>query len=460
MILNRAAAALLLAALAALPAYAEEPRDAATALAEGTQEEPCAAETESAKRIQCLRKRHDSSSLYLLGMAFRTGGGVKADQDQALRLLRKASRKGSAAASLELALIYRGPRKDGKDADDLALGYAETSCEQQSPDGCTLYGSMLMETSPSENAEEAAEAFTMASSRGSGEAFLHLGRMTLLGLAGDGKMTAEELFLAAERRGITEASLRLGEIYRDGLTVPQNYQLAAEEFRKAAEKGNDEAMNDLAVLYTYGLGVEQSYSKARELYEKAVGLGSADAMNNLAMLYQYGFGVRKSYPMAARLLESAARQGSAQAFYNLALMRIRGQNYDRDEDQAFDLMSEAAKRNHPEAASNLGWMYWNGVGTTVNRRLGCRWWDNAVIAGNDTARENLTRLCRDVDLSSSAKGKAPENKREASGSPRASRKGRAGESPLRRESVRIRTLRPRAPRRPGGWRCRPQAPSP
>ena len=39
MILNRAAAALLLAALAALPAYAEEPRDAATALAEGTQEE-------------------------------------------------------------------------------------------------------------------------------------------------------------------------------------------------------------------------------------------------------------------------------------------------------------------------------------------------------------------------------------------------------------------------------------
>ena len=109
MILNRAAAALLLAALAALPAYAEEPRDAATALAEGTQEEPCAAETESAKRIQCLRKRHDSSSLYLLGMAFRTGGGVKADQDQALRLLRKASRKGSAAASLELALIYRGP---------------------------------------------------------------------------------------------------------------------------------------------------------------------------------------------------------------------------------------------------------------------------------------------------------------------------------------------------------------
>ena len=65
MILNRAAAALLLAALAALPAYAEEPRDAATALAEGTQEEPCAAETESAKRIQCLRKRHDSSSLYV-----------------------------------------------------------------------------------------------------------------------------------------------------------------------------------------------------------------------------------------------------------------------------------------------------------------------------------------------------------------------------------------------------------
>ena len=164
-------------------------------------------------------------------------------------------------------------------------------------------------------------------------------------------------------------------------------------------------MNDLAVLYTYGLGVEQSYSKARELYEKAVGLGSADAMNNLALLYQYGFGVRKDYRMTARLLESAARQGNAQALYNLAIMRIRGQYYDRDEGQAFDLMSEAAKRGHPEAAADLGWMYWNGAGTQVNRRLGCRWWDNAVIAGNDTAKENLRRLCKDVNLSEPAVGR-------------------------------------------------------
>ena len=395
--------ALLLAALISLPAAASA--ETSGALAEGVQEEPCAAETDDAKRVQCLRKGRDSESLYHLGMAYRTGSGVKADQNEALKLLKKASKKGSAAASLELARIYQGSRRNEDGAAGLALDYAERSCGQKSPDGCTLYGAMLMAEAPEENAEEAAEAFAMASSRGSGEAFLHLGRMSLLGLVTKGKMTAEELFLAAERRGLAEASLRLGEIYRDGLTVAQNYQLAAGEFRKAAEKGNEEAMNDLAVLYTYGLGVEQSYSKARELYEKAVGLGSADAMNNLALLYQYGFGVRKDYRMTARLLESAARQGNAQALYNLAIMRIRGQYYDRDEGQAFDLMSEAAKQNHPEAAANLGWMYWNGVGTAVNRRLGCRWWDNAVIAGNDTAKENLRRLCKDVNLSEPAVGR-------------------------------------------------------
>ena len=68
-------------------------------------------------------------------------------------------------------------------------------------------------------------------------------------------------------------------------------------------------------------------------------------------------------------------------------------------------MSEAAKRGHPEAAADLGWMYWNGAGTQVNRRLGCRWWDNAVIAGNDTAKENLRRLCKDVNLSEPAVGR-------------------------------------------------------
>ena len=395
--------ALLLAALISLPAAAQA--ETSGALAIGTWAEPCASESDDVKRVQCLRKGRDSGSLYLLGMAYRTGSGVKADQNEALKLLKKASKKGSPAASLELARIYRGSRRSEQDADTLALDYAERSCGQKIPDGCTLYGAMLMAEAPEENAEEAAEAFAMASSRGSGEAFLHLGRMSLLGLVTKGKMTAEELFLAAERRGLAEASLRLGEIYRDGLTVAQNYQLAAGEFRKAAEKGNEEAMNDLAVLYTYGLGVEQSYSKARELYEKAVGLGSADAMNNLALLYQYGFGVRKDYRMTARLLESAARQGNAQALYNLAIMRIRGQYYDRDEGQAFDLMSEAAKRGHPEAAADLGWMYWNGAGTQVNRRLGCRWWDNAVIAGNDTAKENLRRLCKDVNLSEPAVGR-------------------------------------------------------
>lgn len=395
--------ALLLAALISLPAAAQA--ETSGALAIGTWAEPCASESDDVKRVQCLRKGRDSGSLYLLGMAYRTGSGVKADQNEALKLLKKASKKGSPAASLELARIYRGSRRSEQDADTLALDYAERSCGQKIPDGCTLYGAMLMAVAPEDNAAEAAKAYAAAASRGSGEAFLHLGRMTLLGLVKDGKKTAEELFLAAEQRGIAEASLRLGEIYRDGLTVPQNYQLAAGEFRKAAEKGNEEAMNDLAVLYTYGLGVEQSYSKARELYEKAVGLGSADAMNNLALLYQYGFGVRKDYRMTARLLESAARQGNAQALYNLAIMRIRGQYYDRDEGQAFDLMSEAAKRGHPEAAADLGWMYWNGAGTQVNRRLGCRWWDNAVIAGNDTAKENLRRLCKDVNLSEPAVGR-------------------------------------------------------
>ena len=137
MILNpRKIAALLLAALPAI-ACAGEPEDALVTAA-GTLEEPCSAVSDSGKRIECLRKGRDSGSLYLLGMAYRSGDGVKADQDQALRLLRRASKRGSARASLELARIYRGPRKSERDTDALALQYAKTSCSQKSPDGCTL----------------------------------------------------------------------------------------------------------------------------------------------------------------------------------------------------------------------------------------------------------------------------------------------------------------------------------
>ena len=59
--------------LAALLAASSAQAETSGPLAEGVKDEPCAAETDDAKRVQCLRKGRDSESLYHLGMAYRTG---------------------------------------------------------------------------------------------------------------------------------------------------------------------------------------------------------------------------------------------------------------------------------------------------------------------------------------------------------------------------------------------------
>lgn len=66
-----------------------------------------------------------------------------------------------------------------------------------------------------------------------------------------------------------QAQYRLGAMYRRGLGVKPNLELAAQWFKKAAENGHARAQYNLGVLYQKGLGVKKNPIAAERWFHKA-----------------------------------------------------------------------------------------------------------------------------------------------------------------------------------------------
>lgn len=69
-------------------------------------------------------------------------------------------------------------------------------------------------------------------------------------------------------------------MYRDGLSVAQDYSKAAENYKRAASS-NADAMDSLADLYRNGQGVAKDPAEAMKWYMKAAQNGSADAKKKI-----------------------------------------------------------------------------------------------------------------------------------------------------------------------------------
>ena len=108
---------------------------------------------------------------------------------------------------------------------------------------------------------------------------------------------------------VYEALDLLGNAYRDGLGgVKQDYQDAICCYKR----GTDSSHKSLGDMYRDGLSVAQDYSKAAENYKRAAS-SNADAMDSLADLYRNGQGVAKDPAEAMKWYMKAAQNGSADA---------------------------------------------------------------------------------------------------------------------------------------------------
>jgi len=124
----------------------------------------------------------------------------------------------------------------------------------------------------------------------------------------------------------------LGYIYKHGLGIEQNYNIAKEYFIKS---DTPTSLNNLGHMYCYGLGVKQDYNKARECYIKSC---SVSALNNLGYMYCRGWGVKQDYDKA---IEYFIKSGTSQSFNNLGHMYFHGLGVTQDYDKAMEYYTKS-----------------------------------------------------------------------------------------------------------------------
>ncbi len=172
----------------------------------------------------------------------------------------------------------------------------------------------------------------------------------------------------------------------------QDFTSAVPFLNAAAEKNDHRAMNAIGLMYRDGLGVVKNENLAIQWFEKGAGLGNVSAMNGLTSIYANGSATRAvDLPKAREWALKAASLNDPSAqfnFFQLAVQnelskldaagRISEPKYmalakrtmqERSLDaQAYTMLSRAAEQGHLGALSTVSSVLSDNVGQTNAQR--------------------------------------------------------------------------------------------
>ncbi|CAE7644609.1 ybeQ, partial [Symbiodinium sp. KB8] len=252
-----------------------------------------------------------------LGVLYAQGQGVPQDASKAKDWLRKAAKKGNAAAQSNLGSLYA-----------------------HDPDGQDL--------------KKAYKWYRKAAEAGNAAAQVNLALMydEGQGIVQDDKRASKWYKRAAEA-GNSIAQANLAQMYLDGRGVRKNPGKAVRWLEAAAEEGHVDAALHLGWMFAEGEGVEQDQERACRWLALAARAGHPQAQCSLGRMYMKGTGVPLDLQMAYECFLQAAAQDDADALYNLAVMTQHGVGVAEDLDAAKELFQKAAALGHQAAADQV-----------------------------------------------------------------------------------------------------------
>ncbi len=142
--------------------------------------------------------------------------------------------------------------------------------------------------------------------------------------------------------------------------------------------------------YLKNLGMDEQQIAAYNKCEN----GSATA-NDMIVVAKFYYN-KEMYDKAWPLFNGAAEQGNATAQFYLGNYYYYGKgNISTDNSKAAEWYRKAANQGDDYAQVILGYMYENGIGTTVNKAEAVKWYRKAANQGNAAAQWNLYLCYRD-----------------------------------------------------------------
>ena len=242
-----------------------------------------------------------------LGTLYENGFGVEEDAEQAARWYRAAAARRVDLARLALARLQRtGALEPEPDEDQIKLletaarrGLAEAQYELG-----VAYDRGLGVT---QNHATAAGWYQRAAEQGLTDAQYNLATLFDEGLGTPRDFEqARDWYMRAADAGEARAMNNLGYIYEKGLTGRRNYGKAVVWYRRAAHEGLAIAQSNLAALHYLGRGVPRDFEQAHRWYKAAAKQGDAAGQNGLGLLYANGLGVERDLVEAMAWFSLAA----------------------------------------------------------------------------------------------------------------------------------------------------------
>ncbi len=136
--------------------------------------------------------------------------------------------------------------------------------------------------------------------------------------------TAYNEWLPLAAGGDPFAQRNLGHLYRLGLGVPQNFEVALNWYRRAAEQGLVRAEANLANMLLRGQGVNQSPREAAQWFHRAAVAGHAISQFNIGQMYRKGLAVPQDNAKALAWFELAADAGHDRSIELAAILSGEG----------------------------------------------------------------------------------------------------------------------------------------
>ena len=355
----------------------------------------------------------DAEELFVRGLGYYSGNGVRQNYDKAMEYFLKAARQGYAPAQASLGEMYRGGlgvNKDYGEAFKWYLKAAESGMpESQYNVGYMYYYGEGVEVSK----EKAAEWFMKAAKQGYAPAQNYLGKMFFLGEGlpvneGEGirlykraaaqgnenakkalKMIAEKA-LEAAKGGDAGLQFVVGGMYMFGDGFEQNYEEAVKWFEKAAAQGLVDAKFFLGSMYECGEGVEKNYETAFKWFKEAAELGDKEAIEILNDWDHVG--EKRFAGCSLERIMEFAKLGDAEAMFEVGCKYFYGDYYEDIEvnyKEALNWFLKAADKGYAEAAHYIGNMYLDGKGVDKNYGNALLWWQKAEKSGFRKAAHNI-----------------------------------------------------------------------
>lgn len=246
-----------------------------------------------------LARAGDVDAQFNLGTLYENGLGVTRDAERAALWYRSAAERRLDLARLALARLQRtGALQAHPDEDQIKL--LETAARRGLAEAQYELGVAYdLGLGVTQNHATAAGWYQRAAEQGLTDAQYNLATLYDEGLGTPRDFVmARHWYIRAADAGQARAMNNLGYIYEKGLGDARDYGMAVVWYGRAARLGLAIAQSNLAALHYLGRGVERNFEEARRWYGAAAMQGDAVGQNGLGLLYANGLGVERDLVQA------------------------------------------------------------------------------------------------------------------------------------------------------------------